>query len=248
MKVPPQYGVAVLALLAFVTAGCQDEGNGAAAFEGLPKNQIPGENTAEAATLDPGNELALVSLVFPRVEASGIEAVEGSTHRAIGFEAKNSENLLAVTLRLTLNQRSEPHLRFFTEPEEKSFRGIVTPTHSLETFADLEFGGPTVVLRDHGTVDIVINEGESVTLSPQDMVTLWNGCSLVLSARARIVNNGEAGLFQLRIKPEGGLGYVTQGAQLLETKMFPADSHESMGLMVTPSTCSPIELEVIRSQ
>ena len=242
-----KYGVVALALLA-IAMGCQDDGVGTVSATGLPRFQIPGENTAEAATSNLGNDLALVSLMFARVEAARIEAVEGLTQQAIGFEVENSETLTVVTLRLTLNQRSEPHLRFFTESGEKSFRGVVTPSHSLETFADLEFGGPTVVLRDHGTEDIVIDEGESVILPTQGMVTLWNGCSLVLAARARIVNHGEAGLFQLRVKPEGGQGFVTQGAQLLETRMFSADNHESMGLMVTPSTCSPIELEVIRTE
>jgi len=238
-------GVVTLALIAMVAIGCKESEYGAGTVFGQPQYQVPGEKMAHASTSDPGGEISQVSLVFAREDVVGIEAVEESTQRKLGFSYAESGDSLVVTLQLTLDQTSAPHLTVQTTEGNKSFRALIVPRHSLETFTDLGFDGPRLVLRDHGKDDVRVREGETVTLSPSDKVTLWNGSNLVLAARARIVNEGDSGRFFLRTDPGSCQGWA-QGGQPLVSGEIPVDDHGQLGIMVVPMEETLVELTLER--
>lgn len=239
-------GVATLALTASVVIGCRESEYGAGTDFGLPQYWIPGEKTVNAKTSDQGGETSLVSLVFARVGVISIDAVEESTQRKLGFSFIESGDSLVVTLQLTLDQASDPHLTVQTTVGNKSFRALIVPRHSLETYTNLGFDGPRLVLRDHGKDDVCVREGEKVILSPSDRVTLWNGNSLVLAARARIVNEGDAGRFVLGTYPGGCQGWGQGGQSLAAPGGIPMDDHGQLGIMVVSSQETLVEVTLER--
>ncbi|MBI5422054.1 hypothetical protein HZA44_02890 [Candidatus Peregrinibacteria bacterium] len=239
---------------ALIAINCGESEDGASEVVGQPQYQIPGGNTAHAETQHLGDNLSLVTLVFARVPSNGIEAVEEKTQRKIGFQVMESGDSLAVTLQLNSNVRSDLYLKLLGA-DGKAFRAWITPTHSLETYPGLEFerprtglAVPQLPLRDTGPEDILLREGEPVIVPAQGMTTLWNGTQLVPAVRARIANPGEAGRSSLRLNPGGCQGWVAQDGQLHSADVFAVRNHENMGLMVSPSVCSPVELNLVRQE
>lgn len=254
MKVNREHGVVALALLAIIATNCGESEYGTGTVIGQSQYWVPGGNMAQAESLHRGDEISLVTLVFARVESTGIEVVDEITQRDIGFQAVESDDFLAVTLQLNSNVRSEPHLKLLGA-DGKTFRARIHPTHSLETYRDLELERPGAglevpqhSLRDYGSMDVLLREDESVTVPYQDMVTLWNGSRFVLAARVRIANPGETGRFFLRANPGGCQSWVAQGGQLQAVESFPIRNRENMGLMASPSVCSPLELHLVRQE
>lgn len=239
---------------ALIAINCGESEDGVDVVFNQPQYQVPGGNTAHAETQHLGDDISLVTLVFAKVEYDGIEAVEEKTQRKIGFHVAESGDFLAVTLQLNSNVRSHPSLKLLGA-DGKAFRAWIIPTHSLETFTGLEFerprtglAVPQLPLRDTGPEDILLREGETVIVPPQGMTSLWNGMQLVPAVRARIANSGEAGRFSLRLNPGGCQGWVAQDGQLHSAEVFAVRNHENMGLMASPSVCSPVELSLVRQE
>jgi hypothetical protein len=244
MEIPTR-GVATLALLimARVAIGCTGEGGVEIGLWYDETLKIP-ENTALAATA-PRGEISRVSLVFPGLVCDHVSAVEGSTQTPIRQEDVELVSSV-VTLRLPQRQTSEPHLTFFQrEQQVGTFACRITPRHMLETYTDLACDGPVVFLRDHQVELAEVREDQPVTLSAQDRVTLWNGRELVLAMRANLVVE-TPGLYELRMNPFG-LGLITQGGQPpQEAQTILMEGRGKLGFMVSPSTDSPLTLELLR--
>lgn len=180
-----------------------------------------------------GGDISLVSLIFPdEGEVESVSAVDRFTGNPIPFLLEEGNGRTVVTLELAKGRIANPLL--VSDDGDNSFLSQVHPTIGLSTFDGLQWGPPTVFLRDHGW-ELELWLDEEVTVPSEEFVTLWISGSLTKAVRAAFTNPGSADAFELYVSSACEVAVKRkERLVMLSAYNFQLGDHESVGLVITP--------------